>query len=306
MPHSHDARAPSAPSPVRMLFAIVAAICCLGLAVCVAYYYPQGNISISNDARKTAKAKPAAKEPESQNSSKHSNAERTDCLKLLKEARALEFGLDGTTMDCAKAFALYAQAAKAGHADAQYAVAKLYRKGEVVARDRQEGDKWLRLAAEGGSSQAKAELGLMLLKAGPPESSSEAAMLLMEAAEAGDSMAAFSLARLFFGGKPSETALSTIRYYAEKSFDGGKAEGAFLMALSYTVGRRPNQDMALRWLEMGKADHDWRSHYALHLIQNGAGTVDAFKAAVKAKYADWLRAPGGGNGMPENIATPGL
>jgi TonB family protein len=212
--------------------------------------------------------------------------------------------LAGSTETARQGLDLLMDAARAGNADAQYTLGRLFRDGTVVARDREAAEKWLRLAAESGSVRAKADLGRLLMKTGGDAASQEVAGLLAEAADAGSSSAARTLARMIYGGKPSNEALGAIREYAEKSFDGGKAEGAFLMALSHAVGKTPDMDQAMQWLEMGRVDQDWRSRYALQLIQNGTDAVEAFKTVVDAKFTDWVDAFDGGKPLPANITPP--
>ncbi|OAM86927.1 hypothetical protein AW736_25950 [Termitidicoccus mucosus] len=202
---------------------------------------------------------------------------------------------------------LLMEAAKNGNADAQYTIGRMYRDGTVaVGQDMGMAEKWLRFAVENGSVRAKAELGLLMMKNKSMSATQgqEAAELLAEAADAGNSKAAHALAKMIFGGSPSSSALSAIREYAEKSFDGGKSDGAFLMALSYAVGKNPDFDQALQWLEMGKVDQDWRSRYALQLIQRGTDTVEAFKTAIGAEFKDWVEAFDGGKSMPPNVTPP--
>lgn len=167
-------------------------------------------------------------------------------------------------------------------------------------------EQWLRFAVENGSVKAKAELGVMLMHnpSLDAEGSREVAALLAEAAEAGSSNASFALGKMILGGKPSAEALAALRDYSEKAFDGGRADGAFLMALSYAMGQNPDLDQAVQWLEMGKVDKDWRSRYALQMIQQGADVVDAFKAVVHARFEDWVEAYDAGRPAPPNVTPP--
>ncbi|OAM88288.1 hypothetical protein AW736_19680 [Termitidicoccus mucosus] len=201
---------------------------------------------------------------------------------------------------------LLMEAAKEGNADAQYMIGRMYRDGMVVGRDMDMAAQWLHFAVENGSVRAKTDLGLLMLndkslEAGQRE---EVGRLLSEAADAGNGKAAYALAKLFFEGKPSLGALTAIREYAENAYDSGRSDGAFLMALSHAVGKNPDLDRALQWLEMGKADQSWRSQYALLLIQGGADTVNAFKTVASSEFKDWMNAFAETKSTSGNVTLP--
>ncbi len=99
-------------------------------------------------------------------------------------------------------------------------------------------------------------------------------------------------------------ALRAIREYAEKAYEGGKSDGAFYMAMSHAVGMNPDLDHALQWLEIGKADYDWHSQYALLLIKGGMDTVEAFKTVSGSGFKDWMNAFTDAKSLPANITPP--
>ncbi|MGD8936874.1 MAG: hypothetical protein PVF07_10365, partial [Thiogranum sp.] len=63
--------------------------------------------------------------------------------------------------DYQKAFALLDKLARAGHADAQYQLAAMYRAGRGVAKDHDKAAVWYRKAAEQGHAKAQYNLGVM-------------------------------------------------------------------------------------------------------------------------------------------------
>ena len=63
--------------------------------------------------------------------------------------------------DYQRAFALLDKLARAGHADAQYQLAAMYRAGRGVGKDHDKAAAWYRKAAEQGHAKAQYNLGVM-------------------------------------------------------------------------------------------------------------------------------------------------
>jgi hypothetical protein len=83
-----------------------------------------------------------------------------DALRLL--GRMYDGSYFGVEKDRARALDLYRQAAKAGSAEAQYALARAYDEGDGVAEDKAEAARWYRAAAERGDVSAQHRLAVML------------------------------------------------------------------------------------------------------------------------------------------------
>jgi TonB family protein len=207
--------------------------------------------------------------------------------KFLKGARLVEVPGRGD-----EGLALLLEAARDGNADAQQTVARLYKDGKVVAQDPALAEEWLRFAIENGSSRAKYQLAELMMKnaraAGAqltPAQTSEMVGLLTDAARDGSAAAAKALGLVMLRGGLSPENLRVVREYAEQSFDAGRADAAFLMAMTYALGK--DADAAMQWLELGAADKDWRSRYARQLVREGTDVVQALRTAGRATFQEW-------------------
>jgi TonB family protein len=207
--------------------------------------------------------------------------------KFLKGARLVEVPGRGD-----EGLALLLEAAKDGNADAQQTVARLYKDGKVVAQDPALAEEWLRFAIENGSSKAKYELAELMMKnartAGEqltPAQTSEMVSLLTDAARDGSASAAKALGLVMLRGGLSPENLRVVRDYAEQSFDAGRADAAFLMAMTYALGK--DAEAAMQWLELGAAGKDWKSSYARQLVREGTDVTQALRTASKATYQEW-------------------
>jgi TonB family protein len=208
--------------------------------------------------------------------------------KFLKGARLVEVPGRGD-----EGLVLLLEAAKDGNADAQQTVARLYKDGKVVAQDSALAEEWLRFAIENGSSKAKYELAELMMKnaraAGEqltPAQTSEMVGLLTDAARDGSASAAKALGLVMLRGGLSPENLRVVREYAEQSFDAGRADAAFLMAMTYALGK--DADAAMQWLELGAAGKDWKSSYARQLVREGTDVTQALRMAGRATYQEWV------------------
>ncbi len=207
--------------------------------------------------------------------------------KFLKGARLVEAPGRGD-----EGLALLLEAAEDGNDDAQQTVARLYKDGKVVAQDFTQAEEWLRFAIESGSSKAKYELAELMMKNARTASAqltlaqtSEMVGLLTDAARDGSASALKALGLVTLRGGLSPENLRVVREYAAQSFDAGRADAAFLMAMTYALGK--DAESAMQWLELGAADKDWKSSYARQLVREGTDVVQALRTASKATYQEW-------------------
>jgi TonB family protein len=224
--------------------------------------------------------------------------------KFLKGARLVEVPGRGD-----EGLALLLEAARDGNADAQQTVARLYKDGKVVAQDPALAEEWLRFAIENGSSRAKYELAELMMKnaraAGAqltPAQTSEMVGLLTDAARDGSAAALKALGLVTLRGGLSPENLRVVREYAEQSFDAGRADAAFLMAMTYALGK--DADAALQWLELGAADKDWKSSYARQLVREGTDVVQALRTAGRATFQEWQNKAAENSGKAAAGITP--
>jgi TonB family protein len=224
--------------------------------------------------------------------------------KFLKGARLVEVPGRGD-----EGLALLLEAARDGNADAQQTVARLYKDGKVVAQDPALAEEWLRFAIENGSSKAKYELAELMMKNAratgaqfTPAQTAELVGLLTDAARDGSASALKALGLVTLRGGLSAGNLRVVREYAEQSFDAGRADAAFLMAMTYALGK--DADAALQWLELGAAGKDWKSSYARQLVREGADVTLALRTAGKATYQEWVEKQWNGGKVASAGVTP--
>jgi TonB family protein len=227
---------------------------------------------------------------------------------FLKGARLIESpGQSG------EGLALLLEAAKDGSADAQHTVARMFRDGTGVEQNAGLAEEWLRLAIENGSPRAKYDLAELMMKnartAGVQLSTaqtSELVGLLTGAAAEGSGSAAKALGLVMLKGGFSPENLRAVRDYAEQSFDAGRADAAFLMAMTYALEKGADTDTALQWLELGAVGNDWKSRYARQLVREGADVTWALKTTVGATYQDWVEKydESVGTATPSGVVPP--
>ena len=118
-------------------------------------------------------------------------------------AGSLEDGLDAhDSGDYAAALRLWRPLAEQGHAQAQYNLGVVYRKGQGVLQDYAVALKWYRLAAEQGFPDAQSDLGFMYdIGQGVPQDYAEAVKWYRLAAEQGHAIAQFNLGIMYDNGQ---------------------------------------------------------------------------------------------------------
>jgi TPR repeat protein len=150
--------------------------------------------------------------------------------------RAISLSASGKA---AEAFPLMAAAARAGNAAAQYRVGRCYLEGSGVPPSRAEGARWLKQAADHGSSDAQALL---------------AALALTGLVNSGDAGQAAS-DRLFSQDALNEPDFETALALASKAAAAGSATGQAILGYILTHGPERLRDAtaAHRWYERSAA-----------------------------------------------------
>jgi TPR repeat protein len=124
---------------------------------------------------------------------------------------------DGVPQDNEKAFELFEQAAKMGHASAQLKLGWMYYRGEGVNKDPVQSVKWYRKSADQNNVTAKNNLGDMYLDGnGVVQDYAKAKKLFHEAAEGGELYAFWNLGKVYNYGLGVDKNLTTaFSYYLQ-------------------------------------------------------------------------------------------
>ncbi len=121
------------------------------------------------------------------------------CVSCVEEANNYQ---DGNVAfdrgDYVVAFEKYTKAAKAGHAEAQYKLGRMYSSGWGVEQNYQEAMRWWRQVAETGHTDAQYNLGQMYFFAKDvPQDYGQASYWWRQAAEAGHAEAQYNLGEMY-------------------------------------------------------------------------------------------------------------
>jgi hypothetical protein len=93
-------------------------------------------------------------------------------------------------------------AAKAGHPEAQYALATFYKEGRGVPKDLEEAARLLGISARSGNTEAQVEYGIALFNGtGVVKNEAAAAEYFIKAAQKGNAPAQSRLAMMYAGGR---------------------------------------------------------------------------------------------------------
>lgn len=161
-------------------------------------------------------------------------------------------------------FSLYARAAEAGNAAAQYNVAMMYANGEAVNVDYQQSLYWFQKSSDQNFAPAKYRLGeLYFFGMGGLQSDIEAAIgLFQHGAELGDTDAQMNYAMILAGTQDQATNLEEALFWMEKAQQGGHEAAQHYIELLQNAGEpglTPEQENAYwdrqkkYWIEMAAA-----------------------------------------------------
>lgn len=141
----------------------------------------------------------------------------------------------------ANAMSQYHAQAAAGNDGAMLALARVYRDGQVVPQDVKQSTYWYRRAIALGNSQAAVELANLWMVGGlRQDAKGDAAKLLIQAADAGDTKAMKSLAQLYSGDEWANTAASS--FWFEKAAAKGDVASMAIFGEMLLRGEGVKQD----------------------------------------------------------------
>ncbi len=197
----------------------------------------------------------------------------------------------GANDDPAAALAYLLKAAEMRNPAAQLALSRLYAEGKYLPADPALAAEWALAAEQNGSIDAKVDLANYFLKKGgsahaAADAVNDSVTRLLDASSQNNVRASLELAALTLSaGNISRQDLEYARNNGQAAYDAGNAFGAFLAAATY-AGESPEE--ALQWLRKGADGKDWRSKYALGLIElSGLAVTEALQAAAKATFSDF-------------------
>lgn len=146
-------------------------------------------------------------------------------------------GTDNIPQDYLKAYDLFLEAAEDGCVDAQVYLGHMLCAGEGVEQNFEEGEKWLRLAAEAGSIKAMRLLTHKLRDKG----SEEAYRWALAAAEAGDGFSMKDLGVMYYMDKREEDSVVWLKKAVEK----GNTDAMYILAGIHVLKARPDAAFSL-------------------------------------------------------------
>ncbi len=210
---------------------------------------------------------------------------------LLLTACATPSPVDAAADTSDPVIAALRDAAAGGDADSQYALALRYLRGEGLPRDPRQALVWFRRAAAQGHAAAQRQIGNAHARggAGLAQSWSEAARWYRMAAQNGDILAAFNLARLLERGRGVERdATEAVRWY-RKAAEAGLAKAQTNLGILLYRGDGAPRDLeaALRlFLEAARRGDAIGAYNAGVMVEKGRGTeADAKRALALYRQA---------------------
>lgn len=169
----------------------------------------------------------------------------------------------GVEADGGQAAAWYARAAEAGALDYAVKLGWMFLAGQGVPADRARAEQWFGQAIAADHTPARIALASVLiadaLGGQAPERIPEARALLEQALDAGNTLAAYFLARLYLegiGGHPLDAVRGA--EYARIGAEAGHARLQGWLASLYATGRglEPDPVSALMWANLAAANGD--------------------------------------------------
>jgi TPR repeat protein len=177
--------------------------------------------------------------------------DKRDFLRRIKEARignvqaqfevALMYANGvGVTKSVEHALTWTQSAAAKGHVAAQYLLGRTYQQGLGVGKDPHKALEWYQRAADGGSDKAK--LSLARLYAEPQKAL--AVYYAVEAAQAGNAEAQFTLGRYFSEGLGVQVDAAHACMWFSQAAEQGLASAEFALGKAYEEGAGVDADLA--------------------------------------------------------------
>ena len=165
---------------------------------------------------------------------------------------------DGETavkqQDYATALKIFRPLAEAGDPRAQNQLAWMYESGLGVPRDKAEGERWTRKAAEQGNSEAELNLGFKY-DLYEPKDYAQAIAWYRKAADHGNAMAQEVLGATYYQGKIAPQNFALAVEWFRKAADQGDFDAQHSLGLMYEQGQGVPQDYvrAHMWLNLAIA-----------------------------------------------------
>lgn len=184
------------------------------------------------------------------------------------------------------------EAVAAEQPDAIRLLARLYKEGMHVNADPGKAAEYAALALQLGAGGAGYDLADLLLRKDPTSGSDGNSNVakgvdhMLDAAKSGSANAALTLALLGIGkDEQSAARLNVARSWAISSYERGEPTSAFAVAATYIAAGQSAE--AESWLQKGTAANDWRSSYALMLLQQGKRSDEVLKIVSDSGLADY-------------------
>ncbi len=176
------------------------------------------------------------------------SAQHGNAMALYNLGLCAEYGIS-LEKDEARAFGYYMSASLAENAKAQYKLAECYLYGTGVDYDKEEAEKWYEKAAQHGNSKAQAALGSIYFTRDDRKNDKEMIRLLSAAAEKGETLAIFMLARCYELGRGIEQSISKSYDFYKRAADNGDDDAMFMIGMFHFSGIFVVQDLeqAFKW-----------------------------------------------------------
>ena len=183
------------------------------------------------------------------------------------QAKAALYDSYATREEKAEAVSWLEHLAEKGSGEAALLLGKAWRDGLCAPPWEEEAERWFRVAAEAGNSQARYDLGVLLLEQGKQD---EGIDLLVEAANLGNAYAMYQLGKEALTGtvmrRDVSWALTVLTYAAE----AGHAYAQYNLGKLYLQGEDVPEDreQALYWLGEAAAQGHAHAEYLLEHLND--------------------------------------
>ena len=203
----------------------------------------------------------------------------------------------GVDRDYGEALGWYRQAAEQGHAEAQTKAGSLHGRGLGVPQDHSKAAEYYRLAADQGHGPALVELGALYFRGlGVPRDYVEARRWLRPAAEQGHPAAQWRLCRTYARGLGVDKDHAEAKAWCREAAEAGHVWAQEELGRLYDDGFPPDFAQALEWYTRASDQGSAAARLRMHFIYSrGHRGVrrDPVKALAYLDYAQIGRLPDG-------------
>jgi len=215
------------------------------------------------------------------------DAERGDAQAQLALAQMYKNG-QGVPKNDELAFELFLKAAKQGDAQAQYEVAHMYKNGLGTSKNLEVTFEWFQKAAVQDHAMAQYYLGLMYdVGYGVPQNKELAVEWFLKASENGAPDAKLALEMCFACNKGAPFDALALAWY-QKLAEQGDAEAQCVLGMIYTIGKRApkNKELAYEWFyKAAEQGLAQAQFYVGYLLKNQPD----FSELDEKKVAHWFK-----------------